>query len=271
MSRRPLWFALALVLAVNAFVLAGVVRNRAGAPDAALTLTERELGLSVGHSREENNGVALELDWNAGEHPLDWFDQGKLAELGFDDTQGTDSDPRPSAARALPKKAFVVLEYEGAAWERYKLRKEQELFELLEDLRQGKIETDQAEDQRAQIEGSLRAGSRLFAVDAGIDPEKLRERYPDRERYIIAPAMVRANEQWEEERRVLRGHVSAILTDTFHVPSDLHPPLMALPSQGRLSRYQYYQPGQDLRPRYEVRVGWGKRYEPWVAGVSLIE
>ena len=83
--------------------------------------------------------------------------------------------------------------------------------------------------------------------------------------------MVRANEQWKEKRRVLRGHVSAILTDTFHVPRDLHAPLLALPAQGRLSRYQYYQPGDNQHPRYEVQAKWGKRYEPWVAGVSLLD
>jgi hypothetical protein len=272
MSRRPLWFALVLVLAVNAVVLAGVARNRAGTPDAALTLTERELVLSTGYSHEENSGVALELVWNSGEHTLDWFDQAKLAELGLGGAPDPDpAEPHRRASRALPKKAFVVLEFEGAAWERFKAEKEQELAALQEEWRQGKIEKEEADRERAGIEGTLRAGSRLFAVDAGIDPGQLRQRFPDRWRYIIAPALVRVNENWEDEKRILRGHVDEILTEKLHVNRELHSPLLALPAEGRLSRYVYHQPGRELRPRYEVQVAWGKRLEPWVVGVKVSE
>ncbi len=271
MSRRPLWFALGLVFAVNAVVLAGVARNRAGSPETALTLTERELVLNSGFDREENSGGALKLIWS--EYPLDWFDEEKLAELGLATapSQAPPAETHYRASRELPKKAFVVLEYEGSAWERFKGEKEQELVKLQEELDSGKIEKDASENQRAQIEGVLRAGSRLFAIDAGSDPGQLRQRYPERGRYIVVPALVRVNEIWEDGKRRLNGDVGEILTDSLHLRRDLHTPLLALPAEGRLSNYMYHQPGRELRPRYEVQVEWGKRLEPWVVGVKIIE
>src|SRR5207245_9835380 len=45
MRRAGLLSALALIVVTNAIVLAGVLSNRRGEPDAILTLTERELPL----------------------------------------------------------------------------------------------------------------------------------------------------------------------------------------------------------------------------------
>ncbi|MBE0597110.1 MAG: DUF4824 family protein [Desulfuromonadales bacterium] len=270
MKRRALWLALALLLVVNALVLTGIARNRTGTPEATLTLTERELFLGINADREENNGVALELDWN---REAEWFDQAKLTELGFHPAPDpADAVARGRINRSLPKKAFVVLEYEGEAWRRYQERKERELAELQEKLRQGKVEAENAEHQLGQIEGELRAGSRLFAVDAGRDPRQLRGRYPDNSRYIIAPALVRMTDYPVVDTAAFHGMIESILVDTLHVPRDLQAPLLGLPEQSGFYRgYRHYTPGEELRPRYEVRVHWGQRYEPWVAEVRLIE
>jgi hypothetical protein len=269
MKCRHLWLALFLLLMVNAVVLAGVARNRAGTPEATLTLTERELVLGIRADREENNGVALELDWN---RETEWFDPAKLTELGFEPRANQDKVVATGrTSRSLPKKVFVILEYEGESWLRYQEQKERELAELLERLRQGTIEDKIAEKQQAQIEGKLRAGSRLFVVDAGTDPRQLRGRYPDTGRYIIVSALARMNVHSEQGKLIIRGTIDSILVDSLHVPRDLHIRLLGLPTKSSFSRgYRYYTPGEDLRPRYEVRVHWGQRHVPWITDVRLI-
>ncbi len=63
MRKYGLIFAIALLVIVNIVVLAGVGRNRSGAPDAVLELTERELPMSYrGSEDKENTGMSLRLD-----------------------------------------------------------------------------------------------------------------------------------------------------------------------------------------------------------------
>jgi hypothetical protein len=271
MKRLHLWLALVLLIVVNAVVLTGVARNRSGTPDAATTLTERELVLDVASPREENSGLALLLDWR-GEFVREWFDADKLTEVGFDVAAGDGGSP-DHRRRELPIEAFVVLEYEGEAWDEHKRRQENELDELRLKFNRGVIGEEQAERELGRIEGDLIAGSRLFAVDAGVDSHALRSRYPDGGRYIIAPALVRLSYRWEEKPSILQGTVESILVDRLHVPRDLAGKLLALPQEGRLQRgYTYYKPEEKSpAPRYEIQVCWGQRYESWVAGVGIFE
>jgi len=268
MKSRHLWLALVLVLATNAFVLIGVVRNRAGAPEALLTLTERELSLSSGHNRDENSGVALHLSWNRDASIKEWFDRAKLAKLGID------LPPVPREAETfrwpLPKKVFLVLEYEGAAWLRFKEENEQELTALEEEMRQGQTDEQNIKNRRFRIERMLHAESRLFAVDAGTDPHQLRQRYPDNHRYLIVAALVRATSDYEDQQEILRGRVDCLLVADLHVPRELHAPLLDLPPSGALFNYREDQPKAAPRPRYEVEVRWGQRHEPWVTEVRRI-
>jgi len=272
MKRIHLWLAFALLIVVNTVILAGIARNRAGSPDAELTLTERELVLQTGNFREENSGLALLLDWK-NDFVAEWFDTDKLAELGFDVTpwKGDEAESDYRGWRTLPKKAFIVLEYEGKAWERFQRKKDEELASLREPPPRNEAEEKHAESERARIENELLAGSRLFAVDVGLDPRNLRALYPDGDRYIILPALVRIYPQREKTEWNLRGNFETVLGGSLHIPRDLAAPLMTLPNRGRLTRgYDYFEPGKVPAPRYRVTVRWGRRYEPWVVGVRLI-
>jgi hypothetical protein len=266
MKSRHLWPALILILATNALVLTGAARNRIGAPEALLTLTERELVVSTGHDRDENSGVSLHLNWNRDDGIKKWFDRDKLTELGID------LPPVPSEAtdfrRPLPKKAYLVLEYQGPAWLRFKAQKEQELTELEEKLRQEKIDEPNAENQRYRIERALQAESRLFAVDAGTDPRRLRQRYPNNYSYLIVAALVNTSFDYRDKQQILRGRVDRLLVADLHVPRELHTPLLGLPPTH--FNYRYDGPEETPRPRYEVEVRWGRQYEPWVTKVRLI-
>jgi hypothetical protein len=271
MKRAHLWLALALLISVNALVLVGIARNRSGRPDAELTLTERELPLRMGGSREENTGLSLTLRWRS-DFVAEWFGAAKLTELGFlPRAYGKDpAEWNDRRRRALPKKAFVVLEYEGSAWRRYQEKKQEELAGL-----RGRSpgNADKAEERKRRkryIESELQTGSRLFAVDTGLDPERLRSRYPDGARYLIVPAQLRMTYHVKNKVVTPQGYISSILVDELHLSRDLAAPLIALPNKGRpRPGYDYLKWAKPV-PRYEVTVRWGRRHEPWVVAVKVL-
>lgn len=272
--RQALILALLLLVAVNAFVLAGVAANRRGPPDAALLMTERELPLAGNWSRTENSGVALQLNWNRQHEEWLWFDRAKLVELGIN-AHGLDNVDTSYRDRSLPVKVFAVLEYEGAAWERFRAQQEAARGELDGEVTAGRMTTEAAEHRRREITYALRAGSRLFAVDAGKDPEALRVRYPDGVRYLIVPAEARAVVTWVAERddekpnRRIHGRIERILTDTVHIPRRFHATLEAVPERERLHLYRGYHEDSALpRAHYQVRIVFGRRYEPWVESIE---
>lgn len=275
MNRQYLYAALGLLLLVNAVVLVGVARNRSGVPDASLTLSERELPLTWNFRDQENTGVSLHLNVKFDTEQQQWFDERKLAELGFDTRPDRESRPE-FTKRVLPKKAYVVLEYDGDAWRRYRQRKIDEIAAIPQKVAQGKLEPDDAENQIREMRFQLTVASRLFSVDAGLDPGTLRDRYSDRERYIIVPAQVRMGMDWRPKSsggqsvRSFWGRVQQILVDQLHVPRTLNSGLQSLPGKTRIQPgYTYYNADSPARIRYQVQVAFGKRLEPWITGIKI--
>jgi hypothetical protein len=131
---------------------------------------------------------------------------------------------------------FLVLEYEGKAWR-------------------------QAGDDRE-------TETRLFVVDAGREPRRLRDRYADAKRYVISRGVVRLSyeEHGPDGTRLatprLQGRISSI------VPSRI---FVAQPFSRRLERFRHRGPPAvrppEGEPRFVVTVSWGSNYEPWVRGV----
>lgn len=277
--------AVAFLLLVNAFVLAGAAFNRSGVPDAAVLLTERELpGAYPLYYNRENSGVSLRLTWSHygyfwNRYPLidfEWFDQRKLEAIGFDcAVSPASTGAYEHYAKMLPRKAFAVLEYEGPAWERWRANGEQSIAEMEEDVKtRKKTETD-LQNAKKWYEQEIKAGSRLFVVDAGNDPALLRKQYSDNHKYIITPAVVRI-QHYAESRDPsgnkrpprLMGSVSDILTDEIHVPRAKRAALDALVSKtGTTPDYSYLY-SRDREPRYAVTLQYGRRYEPWIAEIT---
>jgi hypothetical protein len=277
MKRGGLLYALALVLVVNGIVLAGVAYNRSGEPDTVVQLTERELPLET--HNQENSAVSLRLTLQR-QHddlsgPFPWLDRGKLEELGFDcRTPPNAPDAGARYSRALPRRTWLVLEYEGAAWQAWLLQARQRLAELAR--RDGKPEKEsRSRDFEAKrLWQAITTGSRLFAIDAGNDPALLRKRYPDRQRCIITPALVRIqllHTPDQEPRRPVRltGYVQQLLGDSIQVPRELRDALASLGAP----RQEHYFNGQAEKlfaPRYRVTLSYGKRYEPWVTALHRL-
>jgi hypothetical protein len=249
------------VLAANATMLVGEWRNRRGEPDAVVVLTERELPL--GWRARDDSGLSLRLE-SSSEYVAEWFDEARLREVGFDCTPPLDARSiELHYDRLLPREGFVVLEMEGASWERWREAREQEIRDL-----ERRVEI--GEDPRSEIErirDTIAFRSRLFAVDAGVDAGELRRRHPDRARFLILPAVLDLNvipasdpEADEPHPPRLEGAVTEVRTSSIHVPLAHRPVLDAVrgtePERGA--------------PRYAVTLAVGSRHRPWIATVASL-
>ncbi len=278
MRRAGLMGALGLVVLINGIVLAGVAWNRAGEPEATLVLTERELPMAWGvFGSHENTGIALSLNqaWAA---PSDWFDEVKLRELGFEperyvapDKAGADWHKQP-----LPRRAYVVMEFDGPAWAALLQKKEQEVRDMPAQIEAGKRTQQQLEYEQHELERMRNASSRLVAVDVGNDPEALRARYADTHRYLITAAEVRMGYSYSRgsdgraEKPMMQGYIGEILTGTIHVPARFHAVLNEAIGRVRANASTAYRPDAPT-PRYQVTLHYGKRYEPWVVSIEPLE
>ena len=274
MKRIGLLAPLALIVLVNVLVLAGVRYNRSGDADAVMTLTERELRLQT--NSKENSGVSLNLtphpDYNKWSEASPWFDQKKLEEIGFDCSEPVNAkNASHHYGKALPRKTYVVLEYEGLAWESWLAHQEERLKTLEFEAAQGHEGRKSLDAERKRFTWEKESGSRLFNIDAGNDAARLRTRYPDRKRYIITSAKVRlhllpADSATERHTPILSGYVDDILTGTIHVPRDRQGILAALKPDVQYSYYDGVK--KSANPRYRVTLKYGRRYEPWVEEVA---
>ena len=279
MRRVGLFGALALLVVVNTVVLAGVAWNRWGQPEATLRLTERELGLPYRYLRsEENSGLALALTVFDDSHAPDWLDEQKLRALGFRPERYYAADQLGYARdkRALPRRAYVVLELDGPAWRAALRQRERELAELDRKIELGEATVAQRQSQQESLEWMRHSRSRLVAVDAGDDALVLRDRYPDRSRYLIASAEFRMRidrsrtAETAKGGPVVRGHTGRIHSSQIHLPKQHRVALESLLG-GDMRRRGRRGARSVESARYAVTLHYGKRYEPWVAGISRLD
>lgn len=284
MKRPRLWLGFALILVTNAFVLAGVAHNRSNEPEAVIRLTERELDLS--YSVEENTGLSLRIEWHQsqsgnyeGEEGPGWFNQAKLESLGFDcSTPLTDLKAEQHYRKALPRKAYVVLEYEGQGWQNLLATEERGIQRIALQVQQGQRAPEVLKNAREELERLRKTGSRLVAVDVGTDPSRLRQLYPDRHRFIVLPAEVTLqyiplsrDKAGKHHPAYLYGRISDLPRSEIHVPLTQRSLLERIHKEeqqaGQTGRYGRHR-GKDQEPRYSVIVNYGKRQEPWILDVQ---
>ena len=291
MNWRRFGVSAGLVVLTNVVVLIGVTYNRGGEPEAQITLTEREVPLSYeAFQSEENTELALRLHWQSPAHRWqafmieprpepDWFDQAKLEAVGYDCSLPL-SDPLAEQYydKMLPREAFVVLEYGGQAWTRWLAEWERAKVFMAEQVDKGKRSKQDLERLNDAYDRLPKSGSRLLAVDVGSDPIQLRQRYPERNQFVIVQAQMRlyfaregkteSGERWPAH---LRGVVTQLLIDDIHVPFELRAVLDTLTRSeghhGQTPSSPFVRPGEAKEPRYEVTLRFGKRYEPWVTAI----
>ena len=265
-----------VLVATNIAVLAGVAYNRSGMPETLITLSERELPLPY-YRNEEDSGLALHMDWRVlGAEEDDtpyrswgypaWLTADKLAALGFqiDADQVLESDGRRTKA-PLPKEVFIVLENNGPAY-REALRRAEQALAQAED----RLSADSTDQQRQEtvdnaakrLERERITASRLFAVDAGLDPARLQETYADRARFIIAKGLVKPTYDYGKHRRRVQGYIQRLCVEDIHVPLEHRKLLDALIAKDRSQREA------AAPPRYDITIAYGRRFEPWIVAVT---
>lgn len=209
-----------------------------------LPLTERELELPflIGDSTV----LALDVRWEARssdphtERFPDWLEATKLAELGFDCRVPLTS---PAARR------------------HYNSQSARPLFVVLE----------LAQESLSRPGRSVGQGTRLIAVDGGLDAQELRREYSDETRYVITRTVAGVSfERHERDGRVLpeprlRGWLGPLLPNTIFVPK---------PWCGLLQRLRRSDNTPEGAPeggsRFVAKVSWGANLEPWVRDVRLL-
>jgi hypothetical protein len=259
MKSLSLLAAAAIIVVANLLVLLHALRNRGGATEADLTLTQRELRY-FNRSAPDDSGVTLDLSWTDpndyqfsenGEHAATWLDQKKLQSLGFDCSVNVASpDARSYYRRQRPRRVFLALEYDGPAWRAWLERQKPAIAERRATW-QFKDFTDRTVDS-----------SHLVAIDADLNSFRLRGWYPDRGTVLIVPAVVSA---------ILRSVDPAVTPRLVgridQIPSSIHVPR---PFNDRFRRMSNY-PGRPLNKElaYRVHLRYGALLEPWVVGVEF--
>ncbi len=286
-TRQLFVLGFVLLLATNIIVLAGVAYNRSGEADTRITLTERELR-SPYYTRAENSGLALNVVWrilnnHTGDQYLfysrpmvlssygdnvEWLDRNKMEALGFDtEAMLRNNDDLRRRKVTVPREVYLVLEYDGAAYREAVTRaqaavaKEQKSLASKPDDKDLQKRLHNAERWLAfeHIEAP-----RLFAVDAGLDPDQLRQQYSDRSHYIIAKGLVTAG--YYVQKPEVIGRIKRISIDSIHVP---------------LQFRKFFDGAKVLRtmradnppipPRYAVDLAYGSRLEPWIEAVRKLQ
>lgn len=220
----------ALIVATNAVVLAGVAYNRSGEPQAVLPLTERELSFPFAWGLEkENSGISLRLDWRM---DGDWLNRAKLASLGFDV-----SEPALIRGRQPPRDALLVLELDGQAYR----------AALAEAEQRAKLKPE--EWNLRALRAEQEKNSRLFVVDVGLDAAALRTKYPNRTQYAIVRGRVAPAHRSIKDAGPVTGRVDEVNIVSLHVPVGMH---------------------AVVRPdtAYRATLAFGKRLEPWLKEAS---
>ena len=272
----------ALILLVNVVALGGVTLNRSGEPESRLRLSERELGLpwGWGHTRE-NSGLSLALNWRVndantgGEHYIDsgysggtpeWLDEVRMRTLGFDTAPVAESsEGRRRFERQQRREVLLVFELAGPAWQKARERaranaaRHQAAVQANADSKEFAARSKRAQEV---LKAEEESGSRLFAIDAGLDLAALRAKYPDRSRFLILKAHVRPRLETRERKTWVTGYVSELAVPTVNVPhalrAGLEPVLRAPPRS----------PG-GLAPPFEATLAVGQRLEPWIEAVAV--
>lgn len=275
---RYLIAGLALIGLTNAVVLAGVVWNRQPPLDSSLHLSERELGTTTTYWHEDNSGLALRLNYRWPSRVNDDLrylpiSAEKMSELGFEVPQTLTEQSVRRYRRQLSRDAVLVLELNGPAYEH-----EVALARTAhaEALRLQKAVPDNEKLQNARVsaanalEHEMQRASRLLVVDVGLDPQVLRARYPDRQRYALVHAVVQVQSNTVAAESAdpsqtprwtwhLGGTASAPGMQRLNLPQRWHATFANLPLQDMAPGMSY----SSHYKRFSADLAFGRRFEPW--------
>jgi len=280
LSSRGL-FAIGFIILVstNILVLSGVVSNRSGEPESQIILTERELQLPY-QVHEENSGLALRLVWRAlgkedeyNNYPdwrtPAWLSAEKLEELGFNIKNYLKSAGDTTFYKQpIPKEVLIVLENDGEPYREavrratVALEREESVFKLNPEDKRIRDNFERAEERLKRERIKL---TRLFAIDAGLDLKKLRDKYVDQSRFIITKGLIEPRYDHNQKKQEVFGYISGLSVASIHVPLKHRRVFDSILAQEKSTRSDFES------PRFEVELAYGSRLEPWIVSVKATE
>jgi hypothetical protein len=279
MTGRASLVAFAVVTAVNAAVLLGVVRDRPGGPESQIWLDERELAVQL-----SSDNSAVTLRWRpqqtvrrgtelvAASQP--WLDPEALTALGFD-CSVRPGDPRARAFydRQLSRRVFVALELSSAHWNgrlAWWQERARERLERSTDV----LNASARMTLQATIDDVAARASRLVPVDAGLELDLLRTKYPDPRRHLVVPAVVAVVYYPGDNGGgpSVGGRLVEVLPASIQVPRHARAAFIGLEEDPAGLRNRRFYGGDVLagltllehRPRYRVRVSLSAQGRPRV-------
>jgi Domain of unknown function (DUF4824) len=267
-NRTGLLVGLALIVITNVIALSGVAYNRSGEAQGALALTERELPIVIwSWPDNDNSSVDLRLEWRVRETysstedygSEDWLTEEQLRSLGFDVTPPTETDEtlgREDASRPV----FLALEYDGPAYqdalEQRRKRVERATGLAARNVGDAAFE-EQLEAARKALANEEEYASRLFVIDASLDPEVLRQRYSDRTRYSIVRGRLRTHVAGSPGKLRIAASPPELDIEQIRVP---HPYRSLVEPLRERRPYTF----DEHAPRFVATVNFGRRLEPWI-------
>ena len=205
--------------------------------------------------------LVLRLEWQTALGPGGedtWFDAARLEALGYKHLPAVTDSMTGRDLLGKEKQGYAVLELAGPAWEKWQAAQQAQRDSL-----GGAAPAEPMPHHGGPApRGPWNArGSRLMAVDVGLDPMALRGQYPDRSRYLILPAnfrpdfipSVRDSAGTVTKQARIAGRISQILPGTLVVPMPFRDSLLGLGAGA-----------PDSTTHYEFTMKVGKRLEAWV-------
>jgi len=170
--------------------------------------------------------------------------------------------------KPISKEVFIVLENNGEPY-REAVKRAEKALEKKEALLELKPNDTKLLKNYKEAKKWLRRerieNSRLFAIDAGLNPVRLRGKYGDRSRFIIVRGLVRPGYHYIEKKKTMTGVIRRLSIGNIHVPLKQRKVFDTVLAQRKPKRNEF-QP-----PRYEVVLAYGSRFEPWIESVELLE
>jgi len=179
----------------------------------------------------------------------------------------------------MTRRAYVVLEYEGAAWSQWFAGREAQVRELQRGVEVDATEASALADAEAILALDRTMRSRLFPVDAGADADALRHSYPDRRQYAVVPGLVRPKVvQLEDGTHFLGGYVRGLVVSRIHIPRRLRQGFEALLPEETWDQLFERQREEAKSgwpsaapPRFKAVLAFGRRHEPWLVTVAALD
>jgi hypothetical protein len=226
---RGFWIAGAILVASNAFALAGASYNRS-AVVSRVELTDSDFVRWT----TEDSGLTLRFNYLEFYFASDRrIGEARLREIGFDLPDAASASDEGPERFPLPRRALIVIavgDPERQQW--------------LDDFYVHQLPSTNSEPP----------ASHLIVIDAGGDEAALRSKYADPSHFLILHGVVTASRIARQGVTRWEGQVVSVL-----------PPSLRVPTEMRTAASQTH--AKEFEPRFSLTLCIGRRGEPWIENV----